>query len=240
MARVHRMKSSSGIYHVMHRGVDKQDIFSSAKDYEIFLEKMLFAKYSSNCKVYGYCLMTNHVHLLIKEEDESIGETIKRIAISYSAYYNKTHKRTGHLFENRFKSEPVENDIYFMTVLRYIHQNPLKAKMVTDINNYQWSSWHNYAHDDSQELVDKDLTLGIFCGKKEFLDFMQIVDDTICLEMDDKKEFSDIELRKKIEAVIKISDLLVLDKKDRVQKIGIIKEDTGASIRQLARVLGID
>ena len=77
----------------------------------------------TNCTLYAYCLMSNHVHLLIRERDESIGEAIKRIASSYVYYYNHKYLRDGHLFKERFKSEPVNDMAYFTILLRYIHQN---------------------------------------------------------------------------------------------------------------------
>ena len=95
----------------------------------------------TNCTYYGYCLMTNHFHLLIREREEKVGETLKRIASSYVYYYNKKYGRDGHLFKERFKSEPVNDMAYFVTLLRYIHQNPVKAGIVSDIKDYDFSSW---------------------------------------------------------------------------------------------------
>ena len=84
------------------------------------------------------------VHLLIKEGSEAIVETMKRIASSYVYYYNHKYDRVGHLFQERFKSQPVNDFTYFITLLRYIHQNPLKASLVENIQNYAWSSWMEY------------------------------------------------------------------------------------------------
>ena len=85
--------------------------------------------------------MGNHFHLLIRERDESLGETVKRIASSYVYYYNRKYGRDGHLFKERFKSEPVNDMVYFVTLLRYIHQNPVKAGMVMNVKDYAYSSW---------------------------------------------------------------------------------------------------
>ena len=84
-------------------------------------------KQKSNIKVYGYCLMSNHIHLLMKDEDLAI--TMRKICASYVYRYNWKYKRSGHLYQDRFKSEVVENDSYFLTVLRYIHQKPLKTEI---------------------------------------------------------------------------------------------------------------
>lgn len=97
-----------------------------------------------HCYIYAYCLMGNHVHLLLKGADEEIGEVMKRITSSYVYYYNHKYGRIGHLFQERFKSQPVEDWEYFLTLLRYIHQNPLKPQLVTDLRDYHWSSWREY------------------------------------------------------------------------------------------------
>jgi len=130
MPRVARIKSNSKIYHIMIRGINQQNIFSVNEDNEKFIA--ILAKYhqKSEYEIYAYCLMGNHVHLLIKEGREPISNFMKRIGTSYVSWYNWQYNRKGHLFQDRYKSQPVENDAYFLTVLRYIHQNPLKADLV--------------------------------------------------------------------------------------------------------------
>lgn len=117
MARKAREISNNKVYHVMLRGVNKQQIFECEEDY---------------------------AHLLIKEADEAIGDVMKRIYSSYVYYYNRKYDRVGHLFQERFKSQPVEDWEYFVTLLRYVHQNPLKPRLVKDLKEYQWSSWNEY------------------------------------------------------------------------------------------------
>jgi len=88
--------------------------------------------------------MSNHIHLVLKEGEEDLGTVFKRIGASYVYWYNWKYNRSGHLFQDRFKSEPVEDDTYFLTVLRYIHQNPIKAGITGNISNYPWSSYAEY------------------------------------------------------------------------------------------------
>ena len=88
--------------------------------------------------------MSNHIHLLIREREDNIGMAIKRIASSYVYYYNHKYSRDGHLFRERFKSEPVNDMAYFVILLRYIHQNPVKAGIVENIKDYEYSSWGEY------------------------------------------------------------------------------------------------
>ena len=147
MPRASRKKSESGIYHIMLRGINQQVVFEENEDYDRFIDTV--KKYKTICgyKLFAYCLMSNHIHIIIKEETESIDQIIKRIAGSYVYWYNSKYYRKGHLFQDRFKSEPVDDDAYFMTVLRYIHQNPVKAKLCSKVEDYPFSSFAEYLHE---------------------------------------------------------------------------------------------
>ena len=153
MPRQSRQQSPTGVYHVMLRGIDRRDIFADDQDRRKFLKilRAVTAPEDRNgkplppfCHIHAYCLMDNHVHLLIAEGAEDIGTVMKRIGVSYVSYFNKRHERLGPLFHDRFRSEPVGDTGYFITLLRYIHQNPVEAEMVTSPDQYRWSSWHEY------------------------------------------------------------------------------------------------
>ena len=154
MARTARTHSDSGVYHAILRGINKQQIFECTEDYQRFLNILRTLtvqeqdesghRSKPNCVVYAYCLMGNHVHLLIKESSETLAQIMKRISSSYVYYYNHKYGRIGHLFQERFKSQPVGDWDYFLTLLRYIHQNPLKPHLVTSLREYKWSSWLEY------------------------------------------------------------------------------------------------
>lgn len=152
MPRQPREKSANGVYHVMLRGINKQDIFIDGNDYRMFLtilKDSIYVEDESGQKgalptfrLYTYCLMSNHVHLLIQEIDESISLIMKRIGIKYAYYFNTKYMRVGHLFQNRFRSEPCDDVSYFLTLVRYIHQNPVKAGICQTAEQYAWSSWN--------------------------------------------------------------------------------------------------
>lgn len=155
MPRLSRKASDSGVYHVMLRGNNKQDIFEYQNDYlkfqEILYQKSHPQYYNRDplepcCVIYAYCLMPNHVHLLIREREESISECIKSIAESYAQYYNLRYGHTGHLYQSRFRSEPVNDWEYFLTLIRYIHQNPVAGGLALRVKDYKWSSWSEYDH----------------------------------------------------------------------------------------------
>jgi REP element-mobilizing transposase RayT len=146
MPRQARVKSKTGIYHVMLKGIDDRDIFLDDDDRSKFLEQLLKSKEKGDFSLLAYCLMDNHVHLLI-EENEEIGKSIKRMAVGYVLWHNYKYGRKGHLFQNRFNSEAVETESYFLTVVRYIHQNPVKAGIVHFPGDYYWSSYQQYLAD---------------------------------------------------------------------------------------------
>jgi REP element-mobilizing transposase RayT len=142
MPRSERKLSSTGIYHVMLRGINQQNIFEDDADRRIFLECVAVSKELSGFRLYAYCLMSNHLHLLIEDGDEPLSIAFRRIGARYVFRYNWKYERNGHLFQDRYKSEPVESDNHFMAVLRYIYQNPVKSGLSTDVSNYPWSSYH--------------------------------------------------------------------------------------------------
>ena len=153
MPRQSREKSDTGIYHVMLRGINRQDIFEDEEDYRkmiLFLRGLVERtddnglRIQPSCLIYSYCLMSNHLHLLVKEKDEGVSEAVKRIGILYAQYFNRKYERNGHLFQDRFRSEPVNSMEYFVTLIRYIHQNPVKAGLVDHVSEYPWSSWSEY------------------------------------------------------------------------------------------------
>lgn len=137
----------------MLRGINQQNIFEDSEDFWKFLELIeqvarpideFGHPLPPRCTFYAYCLMTNHVHLLIREGTEGLASVIKSIGISYAIHYNKKYQRKGQLFQDRFKSEPVNDMAYFITLIRYIHQNPIAADLVRQAKDYTWSSYREY------------------------------------------------------------------------------------------------
>ena len=240
MPRSARSKSSTGIYHVMLRGVNKQTIFADDDDNSRFLQALGDCKKLGVYELFGYCLMSNHVHLLVKETDETIGQLVKRLASRYVYWFNRRYDRCGHLFQERFKSEVVEGDRYFAAVLRYIHQNPVKAGICGSIGEYKWSSYNDYISQSS--FINPEIAMGII-GESEFEKFMIFDDsDTRFLDyMSLNSRLSDIELSKKIEAYCGVKAIMVQNLPQEAIEIicrSTLKID-GVSVRQLSRVTGI-
>ena len=144
MPRQSRQKSPTGLYHITMRGVNKNDIFLDDEDYSSFLGYLQSMKIASGLQIYAYCLMKNHIHLLLKEEKEDLAISFRRLGAGFVGWYNRKYKRVGHLFQSRYSSEIIDKDAYFLAVLRYIHQNPVKAGIVEEVTDYRWSSIHEY------------------------------------------------------------------------------------------------
>lgn len=243
MPRQAREKSGTGIYHVMLRGVNKQNIFEDDEDRLKFLTTIKYYKKISNYKVYGYCLMNNHIHLLLKENEETLSTILRRISSSYVRWYNEKYLRCGHLFQERFKSEVVETQAYFLTVLRYIHQNPIKAGMTKNLQ-YKWSSYQDYLHDPI--YTDIDFVLQFFSierteALKSFQNYMNKINNDTCMDFYDERNVTDEEIIEQIQklGIKNISELQKLKKDQRDEIIRLIKKIEGVRIRQLSRITGL-
>ncbi|RXJ00345.1 transposase [Anaerobacillus alkaliphilus] len=244
MPRKARLKSRSGIYHVMIRGINKQIIFEEEEDKRVFL--VTLKKYKDICKfeLYGYCLMDNHIHLLIRELEETISTVVKRISSSYVYWYNFKYERKGHLFQERFKSETVEDKRYFLTVLRYIHQNPQNAGLSNDIFDTKWTSINEYIN--KSKIVDTDYALNLFSNNRNealrlFIEYNKETNDDACMEETDMIRVQDLEIKKYLldHGIVNTNQLQQMKREDRDDFLRKLKKINGVSIRQLSRVTGI-
>lgn len=144
MPRTARQQSQTNIYHIMLRGINRQDIFLDDADCLRFIEILGECKQLSEFQLYAFCLMSNHVHLLLKVGNEPLETIFRRLGTRFVSWYNTKYNRIGHLFQDRYKSENVDDQQYFLTVLRYIIQNPMKAGLETTPGTYRWSSFRAY------------------------------------------------------------------------------------------------
>lgn len=240
MPRQARKKSESGIYHVMLRGINQQQIFEDSEDYGKFLQILKECKAVSGYKLYAYCFMGNHIHLLIKPEQEPLEQVFKRISGRYVYWYNIKYQRVGHLFQDRFKSEPVEDDNYFLTVIRYIHQNPVKAGLCKNIKDYKYSSYTEYIA--NSFIIDTYFVFKMI-SKKEFERYNNEKNSDKCLELEDthRLRVTDEQAKRiilEISECENVSDFQKLDTKSRDEFIATFKQN-GLSIRQISRLTGI-
>lgn len=177
MARKNRKWFPGAIYYIMARGNYRQNIFKDDEDFKVFLVLMQDAKTKYGFKLHAYCLMTNHYHLLLETEQTEIWKIMKRINQIYAAYYNEKYRLTGHLFQGRYKSCLVENDSYFLQTSRYIHLNPVKAKMVPRAEAYPWSSYSTLIGMKQEMIVEVKRTYAYFKEPQNFA-YRNFVEDT--------------------------------------------------------------
>ena len=244
MPRVAREKSSTGIYHVMLRGINHQIIFEDDGDYQKYIDTLKTYQKKSGYIIYAYCLMDNHLHLLMKEETENLGIAFRRIGASYVYWYNWKYGRRGPLFQDRYKSEVVENDSYFLTVVRYIHQNPVKAGMVEDLSDYRWSSYEEYVGEPI--ICDIDFGLNYFSTNranaiKLFREFNMEGSQDQCLDYDRNIRQNDKEARKFIRSISGVQSPREIQgfEKDKRNEIIKLCKEKGLSIRQIERLTGV-
>ena len=253
MTRQLRKESATGIHHVMLRGINRQDIFVDTEDYRVFiyyLQKLVRPKDDSGrvlpayATFYAYCLMNNHVHLLIREGSENLSSAVKRLAAAYARYYNTKYQHYGHLFQDRFKSEPVNDAAYFFTLLRYIHQNPVAAGLSEDVASYKWSSWGEYERRGvGGSICNVDQVLGrIPYDELRGLVFELLPKTTAILDFDNASRMrTDQEVCDYLTNTFGLreaSDILLYSR-DRLRDIIHSAKEYGASIRQLSRLTGI-
>ena len=152
--------------HLMGRGIHRNAIYRDESDYEIFLQIVKRTQESMPFVLHCYCLMTNHFHMLVTTGETPIWNITKRIMCNYAKYYNQKYGYSGHLFDSRYVSCIIKDSIYFLEVSRYIHLNPVKAKMVRNPLDYLYSSYAAYVSDSANNYIDKEEVLSYFCGKR--------------------------------------------------------------------------
>lgn len=241
----------------MLRGINKQEIFFDKQDYLKFYEILKKTKNIFSYKLYSYVFMPNHIHLEIKDENQILSKIMHNIATSYANYFNKKYERKGHVFENRFLSKNVENSEYILNLVRYIHQNPVKAK-IEKIDKYYWSSYKDYLkiiiqnQDETDDvIVDGDEILFLFLKgkerKEEFLKFnkteIKFENSIELMDYEIKNTLKDEELIYFINKQLGISNIQEIQKynvfyrNEIIQKIRGIK---GVTQQQISRVLGLN
>jgi REP element-mobilizing transposase RayT len=142
MPRNKRLQFPGGIYHVIVRGIERRRIFLDDADREEFLIRLENALAKTGCECHAWALMSNHLHLIIRTGKTSLTDMMRKVLTGYAVYFNRKHKRHGYLYQNRYKSILCQEDVYFLQLARYIHLNPLKAKIVStleELDVYPWA-----------------------------------------------------------------------------------------------------
>lgn len=257
MPRGSRKKSESKIYHVMIRGNERKEIFLNDDDKFKFIEILKEKQHGKKYSIYAYCLMDNHVHLLVNEGDETISQIMKKINISYAYYFNKKYGRVGHLFQDRFKSEAIEDEGHLLSAMRYIHNNPVKAYIVMQAQDYKWSSYGRYVGKDqyTKDSIDEEFILRMFSCEREkamelFKEFSRQENQDSFIEYKEEKKVNktiqnEQEARAYIVEQIRTHHVSLEEIKNasnikiRNDLILKLKNKSSLSVRQIAEILGV-
>ena len=251
MPRRKRVKSKSGYYHVMIRGNEKKNIFNNNEDKFRFMEILNETKKKKEYCLHAFCLMSNHVHLMLSEGIDDVAKVMKRINVRYAYYFNKKYKRVGHLFQDRYRSEVVENDSYILSLARYIHQNPVKAGIVKAIGDYKWSSYNAYLNNNDYfaKMLDRDIILGYFSENRklamqQYAKYMSGEDNESFIDLTENDEIIDEETSKEIFRNMLSRHEIKYDKNAKIKLpdefIKEFKQKTNLSIRKIAAITGIN
>ena len=145
-------------YHIYNRGNGRKDIFLDDQDYYVYLNRLSKAKDKNGVTIISYCLMPNHIHLLLRQDTKKpVYKFISSVHTSYSMYFNKKYDDVGHLFQGRFKQKIVDKDEYLLHLSRYIHLNPIESRLVENLNNYRWSSYLDFVGERKDNLCKKEI-----------------------------------------------------------------------------------
>lgn len=243
MPRDKRKKSNTKVYHVIDRGINKQDILLDKQDFLKYMEEIENTKEKYKYEIYAYALMNDHVHFIIHDKNENMSTAIQSLNVRYSLYFNKKYERTGHLFENRFKSHAIEDESYLKNVVRYIHKNPENA----GLNPYIWTSYNEYLS--RSKIINKEAVLKVFGEyKQEAIDTFKQFHKNYIKYQDYNKDYelvtkiTDEEAINAIKGILNEENLYKIQnyEKDKKEKtIQILLQIEGIKKGQLSRILGI-
>ena len=241
MPREARKISCSNIYHAMLRGINRQVICEEDADRRVFMMALKECKEASGFKLYAFCLMPNHLHLLIEPVGEPLDLIFKRLGAKYVGWLNRKYERTGHLFQDRFRSENVEDNRYFMTVLRYILQNPMKAGMESQPGSYPWSSFLAYKKGIGS-ITDTQYAIDLFGSQETLIDYVLLGNEDTVMDEDQfdwrMKIKKAKEIMEQVSGCATVSDFQRLDR--QIQKEYAVKIYlAGVSAYQIAKMTGM-
>ncbi len=166
MPRTARLIEDNGYYHILTRGNDRKRIFRYSQDFASFLKIANETVDKHPIMIYHYCLMGNHIHLLVKAlKAEDLPKFFQILFQRYAHYFRKRYKNVGYLFQNRYKSYRIDKESYLLECARYIERNPLRAGMVSSIGEYHWSSYLYHAQGEEDALIKEPNPLYMELGR---------------------------------------------------------------------------
>lgn len=256
MSRTARTFSNSKDYHIISRGIDKQNLFYDDEDRKRFLKILKEIKEENNYIIYAYCLMSNHIHMVIKSEKEFLSKGIKSLLLRYGHYFNKKYERVGSIVQNRFSSRNIETIKYFIDVCKYVHRNPENAG-ICKTKDYKWSSYHEYIQKNrlnlttTEKIIDTSRLMNHFNN-----DINKFVEYTTNSNLDDLNEYAEYEIFNRISDKILLeiickkflinninnvaSYFANMESKELKKCLEEIRKIKGINITQLSRLIRIE
>ena len=236
MVRKARARAETGFYHVVLRGNGRQVIFNDDADRCEFLRLLRRAANVDSVRIIAWCLMDNHVHVLLSDEGGNLSAMVHRFSSMYARYFNEKTGHVGSLFEGRFKSRAIETEAYLLQAVRYIHDNPQALGLAR--TSYRWSSYHEYVG--SSQIADTDMLLGMLGGTDAFVRFS--AGDT-----NDGYAFEGVPSYRIEDAVVEATFALRGTKPDKVKKLPAAEQSrclrqlrsAGFSVRAIERLTGV-
>lgn len=253
MPRRGRIISSSRIYHVVSRGNEKKPIFLDKEDHERFIGILRRKQKEKSFTLYAYCLMKSHYHAVLNEEEAGISSIMSSINTAYAIYFNKKYDRVGHLFQGRFRSEAVEDEAYFLTAVKYVHNNPVAAKLVNEASQYPWSSYGSYFRfSGKDDLVECRFLLNMFSPAPEksipalikftnrtdeeiFSDHLKGEEEELIVKEYNAKAFIHKYLRERNMNFEELKNRYNMNIRNEL--IGVLVEKSGLPLRRIGRLL---
>ena len=249
MSRIPRCRTLSEVNHIIMRGIGHVDLFLTEEDFRRFLNTLMRFKKTDAVTISAYCLMNNHIHLLLQANPEQIPVFLKRVEVSYAFYFNGLYSHTGHLFQNRYKSRAVLDDSGYLTVLRYILRNPEEAG-ICRWSKYLWSSAASYLSGKSDGLTDISRAYNMIGGRENlylYIDKHDEQSDSIDCEFE-----HDLNIKRKIipdndafQIICQVTGLEFpallqnMDGGTRKELLAKLKK-RGLTVRQLERITGVN
>ena len=237
MARRVRAQSNTGYLHLILRGNNKQILFEEDEDYRFFLSRLGRYARETEVTLNAYCLMENHVHLLVNDQQGNVSEMMKKLEVSYTKRYNEKYECCGHLFQGRFLSELVQTEVYLLTVFRYILNNPQKAG-ICRADQYRWNSYKAYFRESA--AIDLSFIRERFPTEKEYREYIGTPNEDDCMEYE--PPVRDDEWAKGIiRRCFGVASGTELQNWEREKRDKALKQlkDEGLTVRQIERLTGI-
>jgi putative transposase len=172
MARRPRVFAPGLLYHIIVRGNQQRKTFRTKDDYKAYLDRLEHYRTKYQLRIYAYCLMPNHVHLLVESGSAPLGKFMQGLQQSYTQYFNRRYRKVGHLFQGRYKAIICDKEKYLLALLRYIHLNPVRARLVKRPESYAYSGHRNYLKNSTAKIIDTRPVLALLGGPKRYERFV--------------------------------------------------------------------